>query len=245
VIGSTLLRSDLLASCRLAHPGGGKHTGSDIVLGYAGRCPLEPTHLILNFDNSGSVGSAGGNDPIGNRFAEARLAIEAVSRRCRCDRELVSIVHFDCPTSGDVPPSPLNRQRSRQIERGLAIPPDGAGASLLGPSLQEAYRLAERFPDHQHVLCVLSDFLLFDDDLPKVLDDFSAFPGTLHAVVLRATPPSRLLDDGRIQVTSVDYTDRPGAVAQAVFGAATTHRRQRRHRFAGRGSEPTGPEPNR
>ena len=245
MIRSTLLRSDLLASRPLAHPGGGKHTGSDIVLGYAGRCPLEPTHLILDFDNSGSVGSAGGNDPIGNRFVEARLAIEAVSRRCRCDRELVSIVHFDCPTSGDVPPTPLNRHRSRQIERGLAIPPDGAGASLLGPSLQEAYRLAERFPDHQHVLCVLSDFLLFDDDLPKVLDDFSAFPGTLHAVVLRANPPSRLLDDDRIQVTSVAYTDRPGAVAHAVFGAATTHRRQRRHRFAGRGSEPTVSEPNR
>jgi len=245
VIRSTLLRSDLLASRQLAHPGGGKHTGSEIVLGYAGRCPLEPTHLILNFDNSGSVGSAGGNDPIGNRFLEARLAIEAVSRRCRCDRELVSIVHFDCPTSGDVPPTPLNRQRSRQIERGLAIPPDGAGASLLGPSLQEAYRLAERFPDHQHVLCVLSDFLLFDDDLAKVLDDFAAFPGTLHAVVLRANPPSRLLDDGRIQVTLVDYTDRPGAVAHAVFGAATTHRRHPRHGFASRGSEPTVPEPDR
>jgi hypothetical protein len=105
--------------------------------------------------------------------------------------------------------------------------------------LKEAYLLAAQFPDHRHVLCVLSDFQLFDLDLSKVLDDFSAFPGELHAVVLRANPPSRLLDDDRIQVTSVDYADPPGAVAHAVFGAATTHRRQRRHGFAGRGSEST------
>lgn len=245
MIRSTLLPSELLASRRLAHSGGGTHAGSDIVLGHPGRCPLEPTHLILDFDNSGSVGSAGGNDPIGNRFVEARLAIEAVSRRCRCDRELVSIVHFDYPTSGDVPATPLNRHRSRQIERGLAIPPDGAGASLLGPSLKEAYRLAERFPNYQHILCVLSDFLLFDDDLPKVLDDFAAFPGVVHAVVLRANPPARLLEDDRIHVTHVDYVDQPGAVAHAVFGVATTHRRQARSGFAGRGLTPTirGSEP--
>lgn len=239
MIRSTLLRGELLASRVLAFPGGGRHAGSDIVLGHPGRCPLEPTHLILSFDNSGSVGSAGGNDPIGSRFVEARLAIEAVSRRCRCDRELVSILHFDCPTSGDVPPTPLNRHGSRQIERGLGIPPDGAGASLLGPSLKEAYRLAERLRDHQHVLCVLSDFQFFDGDLARVLDDFSAFPGVVHAVVLRANPPSRLLDDDRIQVTLADYSDPPGAVAHAVFGAATTHRRQRRHGVAGRAWQPT------
>jgi hypothetical protein len=105
--------------------------------------------------------------------------------------------------------------------------------------LKEAYRLAAQFPDHQHILCVLSDFQLFDSDLPKVLDDFSSFPGGRHAVVLRANPPSRLLDDDRIQVMSVDYTDPPGAVAHAVFGAATTHRRQRRLSRAGRGPEST------
>lgn len=228
MIRSTLLRSGLLASGPLAQPSRAKQPGSDIVLGHAGRCPAEPTHLILVFDNSGSVGSAGGNDPLSNRFAEARLAIEAVSRRCRCDRELVSVLHFDCPTSGDVPPTQINRQHWRQIERGLAIPPDGAGASLLGPSLKEAYRLAAQFPDHQHVLCVLSDFQLFDSDLAKVIDDFSAFPGEPHAVVLRATSPSPLLDDAAVEVTSVDYTDPPGAVARAVFGAATTHRRRHR-----------------
>ena len=114
---ATLLDGDLLASPRLARPSGGRQVGvANIALGHPGRCPLRPTHLTLAFDNSGSVGSVGGNDPIGNRFAEARLAIEAVGRRCRCSRELISVLHFDFPTSLDLLAVPLSRHRS-QIER--------------------------------------------------------------------------------------------------------------------------------
>jgi len=121
----------------LAQPGGSKHTGSEIVLGYAGRCPLEPTHLILNFDNSGSVGSAGGNDPIGNRFVEARLAIEAVSRRCRCDRELVSIVHF-------VGPFELQEQHRRAVYA-------RAAATVRQPCHRNRYCARARRVDRHHL----------------------------------------------------------------------------------------------
>jgi hypothetical protein len=196
-----------------------------IPLGSPGRCPHHPTLLTLLFDNSGSVSGVAGNDPVAQRYVEAELAIEAVGRRCRCRQELVSIVHFDVPTSGDVLPTPISRGGWRTLRHGLSIPPDGAGASLLGPSLEAAYGIAERYPRHGHILVALTDFELFDNELPRVLDDFCAFPGTVHAVALRANPPTRLVDDDRVRVTHVVYTDQPGAVARAVFSALTTHRR--------------------
>ena len=81
------------------------------VLGNVGRCPHVPTHTILVFDDSGSV--VGGNDPIGNRFIEARLALEAVASRCRCGDELVSVLHFDTPGSADLSPTRESSGRAR------------------------------------------------------------------------------------------------------------------------------------
>jgi len=165
----------------------------------------------------------GGNDPIGNRFVEALLAIEAVAKRCRCRRELVSVIHFDVPTAADLAPTPLRAHRG-QIGRALQLPRNARGNSLLRPSLKEAHRIAEQLPSHRHVLCVLSDFQLFDDKLDELLDEFAAFPGDVHAVVLRADPPAQLVDDVRVTVTPIGYDDPPGALARAVFAAATTHR---------------------
>lgn len=227
MLRSTLLESDLLTSHHRLPAGGGRRRAS-IVFGHPGRCPAEPTHLCLIFDNSGSVGSPGGNDPVGARFEEARLAIDAVARRCRCENELVSILHFDTPTSGDVQPTPL--KRVREIDRGLAIPSNGGGSSILGPSLKAAHGFAQQLPNHNHILVVLSDYLLFDNRVDDVLDDFSAFAGSVHAVVLRAEPPARFEDDDRICVTRVDYGDDPGRVGHAVFDALTTHRQPRRGR---------------
>jgi hypothetical protein len=228
---SRLAPEALLAS-RLASISADEERGAlarkiSIHLGDPGRCPHNSTLLTLLFDNSGSVSGVAGNDPIAQRYVEAELAIQAVARRCRCRRELVAIVHFDVPTSGDVPPTPLNRGGWRTLRRGLSIPPDGAGVSLLRPSLEAAYEITERYPQHDHILVALTDFELFDEQLDGVLDDFCSFPGTVHAVALRATPPARLVDDDRVQVTHVDYTDQPGAVARAVFNALTTYRRSR------------------
>src|SRR3954469_2987951 len=96
---STPLGSKLLASQHVAQPHGYPEQRTSIALGNPGRCSAAPTLLILDFDNSGSGGAAGANDPVGNRFNEARAAIEAVGRRCRCDRELGAVLHFDSPTS--------------------------------------------------------------------------------------------------------------------------------------------------
>ena len=197
----------------------------EIVLGPVGRCPHEPTHTIVVFDNSGSV--TGGNDVIGNRFTEAELAFEAVARRCRCGREMASCISFDSPTGLDAMGIPL-RGGLAKIKHGLAVPRDAAGSSVLGPSLDIAQRLTKQYPTHQTVLVVLSDFELFDPDVAKTLDEFRTFPGDVHAVVLRSTPPQELVDDDRVSVTAVTYDSPPGSVANAVLAGLTMHRRPAR-----------------
>jgi hypothetical protein len=196
-----------------------------LLLGKPGRCPDQPTLLIKCFDNSGSI--QGGNDPSGNRYVEAKAAVDRVARACRCGDELLAVVHFDAPTSADLSPTPIDRKHRAEIEGSLLVPQDGAGISELGPSLEAAYRLAERYPDHDAVLAVYSDFELFDTGLSAVLDRFAAFPGIVHAVVLRSLPPSRLIDDDRVKVTHVGYDADPGAVARAVFDSLTIHRPSR------------------
>ncbi len=223
--GSYLLPSNMLDSCRLGYPGGRTQhrSGTGIILGSPGRCPHEPTLVTLVFDNSGSVST--GNDPIGTRYAEARLAVEAVAKRCRCHRELAAVIHFDHPTSRCVSPTPLDRAGLATVLDGLSIPSDGRGISNLGPSLKRAYELAARYPDHRHAVVVASDFELFDNDVDRVLSDLRSFPGLVHAVVLRSEPPAVLLDDESVVVSRIQYGDKPGAVARALFESLTVYRR--------------------
>jgi len=189
---------------------------SRITLGRTGRCSEQPVLTICLFDNSGSV--VGGNDPVGQRFLEAYLAITKVGNRCRCGKDLAAALHFDTPTSGDLEPTPITKTHHEDIQRSLAIPPDGAGVSLLGPSLQAARRLAQdRRQTHRIILVVLSDFLLFDD----YLGDLIAFPGDVQAVVLTASPPQQLIEASSVTVTAVNHGSRPGAVARGIFTALT------------------------
>lgn len=189
-----------------------------------GRCPHQPTHTIMLFDNSGSV--TGGNDSIGRRFEEAMVAIERVGRRCRCKRELCSVIHFDVPTSRDVTAARLDRRGRMEIERGLDVPADGAGISEMSNSLATAGELAARFPHHLPVLVAFTDFELFDNNVDAVMNDFCNFPGVVHGVVLRATAPKELVDDDRVTVTHVSYDSPVGTVAHAIFNALAATRLQ-------------------
>jgi len=198
--------------------GVGHRYAAGITLGKPGSCPERPVLLIALYDNSASV--TGGNDPIGQRFLEVSIAIIRVGRRCYCGKDLVATLHFDTPTSGDLQPISITKPHQRDIRRSLATPPDGAGISCLGPSLLVALALAHRHPNHHPVLVVLSDFELFDDYLGQLI----AFPGDVHAVVLRASPPAVLEGAPDIRVTPVDYASRPGTVARAVFAGLTTGR---------------------
>jgi hypothetical protein len=190
-----------------------------ITVGKPGRCPEQPVLTICLFDNSGSV--TGGNDPVGQRFLEAYLAISKVGARCRCGKDLAAALHFDTPTSGDLEPTPITKAHHADIQRSLAIPPDGAGASLLGASLTAAQQLAKRYrQSHRIVLAVLSDFLLFDNYLAELV----AFPGDVQAVALQAPAPQQLVEAPSVTVTPVDHSSRPGAVARAIFTALTRTR---------------------
>jgi hypothetical protein len=190
-----------------------------ITVGKPGRCPQTPVLAISLFDNSGSV--TGGNDPIGQRFLEAYVAITRIGNRCKCGRDQAATIHFDTPTTLDLPPTPITKHHHEEIGASLAIPPDGAGVSLLGQSLTAARDLAERQSgSHRIVLVVLSDFELFDD----YLDELIAFPGDVHAVGLRAAPPQQLVEAPSVEVTHIDYSSRPGALARTVFTALTRTR---------------------
>jgi hypothetical protein len=196
---------------------------SGITLGPVGRCPGKRTLAIKVFDDSGSI--LAGNDTTARRYEEAILAIDAVSRRCRCDNELVAILHMDRPNSADVPPTPLNPRRGGRFGTGLRVPPDGDGASTLRATLRRAEALAIGHPEHEATLAVFSDFLLFDDNLPGLWAELGGFPAHVVAVALRAAPPQAVVDDDRVTVVEVGPGSPAGSVARALFGALTTHRR--------------------
>jgi hypothetical protein len=192
------------------------------VLGDPGRPAKVPTLLITDFDNSGSVVSPLGTDPLSNRFAEVAHAFAVVARK-GSNHELGVVLHFDTPTGSDVGPVPITRRGLRVLRKGLRVPPDGRGSSELAPSLHRATKIAEMYPDHQATLVVLSDFLLTDREPGPVLSRLAAFPGQVHAVVLGVRVPAGVLDE-RITVTHIGRDDPPGAVARALFHSLTTYR---------------------
>ncbi|TDU87578.1 hypothetical protein EV138_1102 [Kribbella voronezhensis] len=191
-------------------------------LGNPGRPSPEPTLTIVITDDSGSVIGPAGADPVSNRYEEAWRAFRAIGRR-GAGHELGAVLHFDTPTSGDVPPMPLTRVGLQRLRSGLHVPRDAAGTSCLGASLKAATDMADRYANYEATLIVLSDFELYDDNVSHVLDDLADFPGDVHAVILGGTRMDGVLHD-RIHVTRANYDDPPGTVARAVFGGLTARR---------------------
>lgn len=221
-LASTILDARILGTAPWSR---GVATTPGVTLGDVGRCPHTATCTWLLFDSSGSVSGTHGTDPIARRFDEALLALRAVARRCRCRGERVGITHFDHPTSLDLAPTALAGRGWRRVARSLTIPPDAAGQSLLRPSLEATFEQVELLPGHAATCVVFSDFLLFDDDLPALYEQLASFPGTTHAVCLRAFPPTALVDDPRVTVTHIDGNAARGSVANAVLAGLTVHRR--------------------
>jgi hypothetical protein len=193
----------------------------NIMLGHPGTCPEEPTLHICLFDDSGSM--LGGADSSGLRYAEAALVFERIMRRCRCNRELVAILHMNQPTSADRPALSLNRKSGADIVGGLAVPHDGDGASTMGATLERARQIAEAHPRHAASLVAFSDYELTDNIHDLVLG-MKAFPGAVHAVVLRSQPPEELLAAQGVNVTHIASGEAPGAVARALFSSVTKDR---------------------
>lgn len=222
LLPSTLLRSQLYGAVGPASGGRGRSSGAAFRLGDPGRPAEVPTLLITIFDNSGSVTSPAGTDPLSNRFAEVAHAFSVVARR-GSPHELGAVLHFDTPSSAEVGPVPLTRRGFTALRAGLRVPPEEAGSSELGPSLRRAFEIADTHPECAVTLVVLSDFLLLDPDPGQVLAELAAFPGDVHAVVLGCRLASDVLDE-RITVTHVEPDDQPGAVARALFASLIAHR---------------------
>ncbi|MGH3904691.1 MAG: vWA domain-containing protein [Pseudonocardiaceae bacterium] len=222
LLPSSLLRSQLRGVVG-ARPGGrDRSTGVGYRLGDPGWPAEMPTLLIAVFDNSGSVTSPAGTDPLSNRFAEVAHAFSVVAQR-GSRHELGAVLHFDTPCSGDAGPVPLTRRGLMTLRAGLRVPPDGAGSSELAPSLRCATGIAGAHAECEATLVVLSDFQLLDPDPSQVLAELAAFPGDVHAVVLGGHLAPGMLDE-RITVTRVGPEDPPGAVARALFASLITHR---------------------
>jgi len=199
-----------------------------IRLGKAGRCGEIPAHTIFLFDDSGSV--TGGNDSIGRRYEEAAEAVHRVGAACRCRNCRVSVVHFDPRPDDCVIAEPVSDRAaiSRVYESFRASA--GTGSSNLGPALAMVPSLVAKTRGFDHTLVVMSDFELFDADVPEVVSRFADFAGNRLAVVLRSAGGHALMTDdgapwsGEITAHLVADGTPIGAIARAVFGALCAHR---------------------
>jgi len=222
LLPGALLPSRLLSTVHATSGGPIRSPEADYALDDPGWPAEVPTLLIAIFDDSGSVISPSGTDPLANRFAEVRHAFSVVARR-GSRHELGAVLHFDTPSRGEVGPVSLTRRGLLVLRWGLRVPADSAGSSELAPSLHRAIEIAGGHPEHKATLVVLSDFELLDPEPDRVLAKLTAFPGQVHAVVLGSRLPVGVLDE-RITVTRIRQHDPPGAVARAVLASLTTYR---------------------
>lgn len=199
-----------------------------IELGWPGIEPKRPCLVIVNFDDSGSVTAPQGNDPVGNRFEEARRAIKLVADWTYSSRSKLAVLHFDHPlgASGVVALNDWHLQRT--LDPSLRNP-GGWGTSDLLPSVAQMERLAAAHPDHDAIGVVVSDFELTDADPSEVLSRLRAFPGRIHAVVLGGQVPPDLVDADNVTTTPLSPGDPPGAFASALHRSLTATRRAARH----------------
>ncbi|MEV8439057.1 hypothetical protein AB0425_16910 [Actinosynnema sp. NPDC051121] len=219
---SMLLAPSLVGGEASVSPPGAPLRQGGFDLGDPGEPSPVPTLVIALADDSGSVTTTGGSDPLANRYAEMREAFRVVARRAS-RRERGAILHFDTPTDADVPPTPLTRLGMQRLGRGLRVPHQVCGSSELLPGLRRATELARSYPTHETTLVVLSDFALLDADPAAALRELAAFPGDVHAVMLGSVASPGTFDE-RITVTSVTHEAQPGAVARALFRSLITHR---------------------
>lgn len=198
----------------------------EVRLGWPGFDPQRDCLDIPIFDDSGSMSCAGGNDPVGNRYAEARRAVRALSTWTRASHQRVALLHFDHPAIETVGPHRLDRPRERQaVLNALHLPENVWGSSSLTPAMMAANKLA-RESGIEDVRCtIFSDFELTDLNRQQPYEEIAKFPGRVHAVVLNADAPAALRTLRNVTVTRVDGSSPPGLVAAALMHSLAATRR--------------------
>lgn len=205
-----------------------RHRAPWIELGWPGIEPRRPCLVIVTFDDSGSVASPHGTDPIGNRFVEAKKAIQLVADWTYTTRSKIAVLHFDHSHGASGVHALNDAHIVRRLEPSLKSP-GGPGSSALMPALNEMERLAAAHPDHDIIATIVSDFELTDDDPAEVFSRLHTFPGHIHGVVLGGATPPDLMDTASITVTPLSAGDPTGAFAAALHRSLTATRRAARH----------------
>lgn len=200
-----------------------------IELGWPGLDPKLPCLDIFLFDDSGSVTSPQGNDPVGGRFREAAKAIQLVADWTISSRSKIAVLHFDHPAGSSGVHALNEKHLLRRLKPSLGIPTGGFGTSDLGPSLDAAEQLAHQHPDSDRRLTVFSDFELTDQNPTEVFSRLVSFPGHVHAVALGGNPPLDLHDESNIGITPISAQDPPGSFAAALHRSLTATRRASRY----------------
>jgi hypothetical protein len=193
-------------------------------LGWPGLEPRTPSLDIVDFDDSGSITSPNGNDPVGGRFAEATRALKVVRGWTYTSKPKVAVLHFD-HLAGATGVMPLiSVSAPARLSAALRVPWGAVGSSDLSPSLTAAEALAAAHPGHDVRLTVFSDFELTDTRPEVVYERLRNFPGHVHAVVLNGEPPEEL-EAENITVTQIASGDPAGSVAAALHRSLTATRR--------------------
>lgn len=192
-----------------------------------GRPGLDPAHGCLDvliFDDSGSM--SGGNDPVGNRYAEARRAVEVLGNATLTGRQRIAVLHFDYPSIELSGQHRLDRKQDRRaVTDALQIPAGAWGSSALTPAMMAANKLA-RDSGIKDVRCtIFSDFELTDFNPRQPYDEIAKFPGPVHAVVLNAEPPAALQAQANVTITRIEGASPPGLVAAALMHSLAATRR--------------------
>lgn len=205
--------------------GARREEGTEVRLRWPGLDPVEPCLDVLIFDDSWSLCGVSGNDPVGNRYREARQAVRLLSQWTTSSRQQVAVVHFDYPTITFDGPHRLDRTTSRvQLLAALTVPHGASGSSALAPAMGAANRLART---HGGIVrcTIFSDFELTDANAAQPYDEMAQFPGQVHAVVLNANPPATLTALANVTITRIATDSPPGLAAAALMHSLTTGRR--------------------
>ncbi|WP_033106693.1 hypothetical protein [Microbacterium profundi] len=199
--------------------------GTEVQLRWPGLDPVEPCLDILIFDDSWSLCGLAGNDPVGNRYSEARRAVQLLAQWTTSSRQQVAVAHFDYPSIGLDNPHRLDRATSRaQVLASLTAPSSVVGSSALAPAMGAANRLARA---HGGIVrcTIFSDFELTDANPSQPYDEMAQFPGQIHTVVLNANPPVMLTARTNVTITRIATDSPPGLAAAALMHSLTTGRR--------------------
>lgn len=215
----TILATQILPPV-IARP---ENIGHHIRLGNAGRDPVLPCIFSLCFDDSGSL--TGGNDPVGARYEEVQLALRHIGAASHTSTQQLVIFRLDHPQVAPVGPLPLHTKRTREkLLNGVYPPTKTIGSSMLTPAMSAMNQFAEKHPSVHRVAVIFSDFELADLNPAQAYEEMAKFPGTIHAVVMNATPPPALTNLPNVCVTRVSSTDPPGRLAAALAHSLTAHR---------------------